>query len=383
MSLRLVFRKSRSKGKRETRAGTYYVEGTDPRGERVHESLKTGDRSVAKAEFAKFVGATTDERLHGPKGICNFADAVQVYLGPEDAPRKPSNSNEAYLNEMLPLIGTVKLSEMTQATLDKLAKDMRPACSPATLKRHVYTPFIATWNAAAENEPPLCDHKKWKSPFVPKRCGDCPDDGYVETLRDSIFLKRRAGRRNNVVVGSRKPERDKALLLFMTFTGSRSGAAQKLDLGHLHLDRGYAELFEKGNKVRQVKLTAETIEALRTQVAKLHEQHRAAHGCDAPPETLVFEVKTRWGIPQLVGRLQTRAKLPRWRPHAVGRHAAASRLLRNGRSTVEVRDGIGWDSVRMIDQYYGHLAQSHVDSMMEDQKLQPPASSQVKRDKSA
>jgi hypothetical protein len=83
-------------------------------------------------------------------------------------------------------------------------------------------------------------------------------------------------------------------------------------------------------------------------------------------------VKTRWGIPQLMRRLQDRAKLAHWKPHAIGRRAAASRLLNTGKSTIVVRDAIGWDSTRMIDEYYGHLAQSHVDEIMEDQKLQPP-----------
>jgi site-specific recombinase XerC len=93
----------------------------------------------------------------------------------------------------------------------------------------------------------------------------------------------------------------------MSCNGARSSAGQKFDLRNLHLDRGYAELRERGKKMRQVKLTPETIEALGAQVAKLHESHQRAHGCDAPPETLVFEVTTRWGISQLMKRLQKRA----------------------------------------------------------------------------
>lgn len=381
MSLRLEFRKSRSKGKRKTRQGTYYIEGTDHRGERVHKSLKTGDRSLAKAEFAKFIAASTEERIHGPKGVCNFADAVQVYLGPEDNPRKPGNSNEAYLNEMLPLIGEKKLCEFTQADLDKLAKNMRSGCSPATLKRHVYSPFIAAWNAAAENEPPLCDYKKWKSPKVPKKRGDCPDDGYIAVLTESIDYKRRAGRKNNVVVGSRKPERDKAVVLFITLTGARSGEAQKLKLRDLFLDRGFAILRHvKGGKARQVALTPELIEALRAQIEALYKRHQEAHGCDAPADALVFEVETRWGIPQIMRRTQKRAGLPRYRPHQVGRHAFATRLLNAGESTVTVRDAGGWESTRMIDEYYGHLAQSRTDGVVAGQRLQPLP---VKKDKSA
>jgi site-specific recombinase XerD len=77
-------------------------------------------------------------------------------------------------------------------------------------------------------------------------------------------------------------------------------------------------------------------------------------------------------------RLQKRARLPHCRPHQLGRHAAATRLLNNGNSTVAVGDAIGSDSTRMIDQYYGHLARSHVDEVVKNQTLQPPA---MKKDK--
>ncbi len=55
-----------------------------------------------------------------------------------------------------------------------------------------------------------------RHPRSRRTAGTVPDDGYILTLKELIDHKSRAGKRNNVVVGSRKPERDKALLLFMT-----------------------------------------------------------------------------------------------------------------------------------------------------------------------
>src|SRR5262249_42672105 len=121
---------------------------------------------------------------------------------------------------MLPLIGTKKLCELTQQDLDELAKAMRPTATNATKRRQVYTPFIAAYNAACENIPPLADYKRWKSPTVPKRRGHAPDDNYIGQLKASIDVRGRAGKRKNVVTGSRKPVRDKALLLFLTLTGA-------------------------------------------------------------------------------------------------------------------------------------------------------------------
>ena len=103
---------------------------------------------------------------------------------------------------MLDYIADKKLCEFTQADLGQLAGNMWPGCSPATLKRHVYSPFIAAWNVAGRNVPPLCDYKKWQSLQLQKKRGDCPDDGYIETLKELIDLKSRAGKRNNVVVGA-------------------------------------------------------------------------------------------------------------------------------------------------------------------------------------
>src|SRR5262245_9375531 len=79
MSLRLTYRKTRAKGRRKTGSGSYYIEGTDHTGQRVHLSLHTGDRDLAKREFAKHVAKSLEARAHGPKAVMNFADAYEVY----------------------------------------------------------------------------------------------------------------------------------------------------------------------------------------------------------------------------------------------------------------------------------------------------------------
>jgi len=263
---------------------------------------------------------------------------------------------------MLPFIGERKLCELTQADLDQLAKTMRPKDSVESRKRQVYTPFITAFKAAADRDPPLVDAKRWKSPKHEKRRANSPDDAYISKLVDVADIHERRGKRKNVVTGSRKPARDMALVLFVTFTGARSGEAQRLELRDLFLDRGYAMLRRtKNGEPRQVALTPELIEALRTQVAALG---------DAPVDTLVFECKTRWGIPQLVKRARKRAGLDDYRPHQVGRHAFATRLLNAGASTAAVKQAGGWKSEsRAFDEYYGHLAQEVTDRAVAGMKL--------------
>jgi integrase len=364
MSLRLELRKTRSKGRYKTRAGTYYIVGTDHTGERVNLSLKTGDRVLAKRLFAEQVAATTRARIEGPMGVANFADAYELYKA-----RQGENSNTLYLDEMLPLIGTKRLCELTQADLDALAETMRPTGSAATRKRHVYTPFCAAYNACVENEPPIAVPRRWRSPRVPKRTVDAPDDAYIAELIQSVRHHERRGKRSQVVTGSRNEARDIAAVLLITLTGCRTGEAAALQLRDVHLDAGrvlFRSTKGKDDNPRQVAMPAMLVEAMRAHIGQLNLGHREEHGSDAPGETLLFAFATRWGLPQMIGRVRRRAGLKHYRPHAIGRHAFATRLLHDGASLADVQKAGGWKKAQMVTDYYGHLSQEHVDKVVSE-----------------
>jgi hypothetical protein len=231
MSIWLVYRKTRSK--RAKKAGTYYIEGRY-KGLRIHESLGTSDRDRANDEYAKRLAALTEEADLGPKAVANFAAAVVAYHDELKRDGRETNSNVPWLDEILPLIGQRRLCELTQADLDELAKTMRPKGSVETRKRQVYTPFIAAYNAAADRDPPLADPKRWKAPKHKKRRADSPDDAYVSKLVAAADVheikptKTKKGKAGGTRTGSLNPIRDKAAILFITFTGARSGEAQRV-----------------------------------------------------------------------------------------------------------------------------------------------------------
>jgi integrase len=352
MSLRLVYRKSRAKGKRKTAPGAYYIEGTHHQGERVHLSLKTGNRDLAKREFARRVAETTTARTHGATAVMNFADAYELYKA-----RVGENSNTPYLDEMLPLIGTKKLAELTQADLDALAAEMRPGCSNATLKRYVYTPFCAAYNACVDNEPPLAVPRRWKSPRVEKCRADAPDDAYIAKLIAAVRHHERRGRRSQVVTGSRNEERDIAAVLFITLTGARTDEAQKLRLKDVDLDAGRALLRDRKNdEPLTVAMAPMLLDAMRAHIAK------NLTGADG--DTPVFGFATRWGLPQMVARVRRRAGLKHFRPHQIGRHAFARRFLGEGRTLKELQEAGGWGDIKAPSQYYSHLEQSRVQNLV-------------------
>ena len=369
MSLRLVFRKTRSKGKRKTGPGSFYIQGTDHTGRKVNDSLYTCDRDLAKRSFAERVAKTLEARISGPKAVMNFADACELYY------ERGENTNKQWLERICTCkwFATKKLIDMTQADLSQLAKELYPGCAPATLKRQVYTPFLAAYNACVENEPPLADLKKWKVPKIKKKTVDAPDDAYIAALIDAARHQSRVGR-FKAIKGSRNPERDVAAVLFITLTGCRSGEAQRVRLKDIDLDRGYALLRKtkgKDDKPRQVALAPALVEALRAYIATLG---------DAPGDQLLFKWESRFGLPQMVRRTQKRAGLPHYRPHQIGRHAFATRLLHEGASLLDVQKAGGWDSAQMVTDTYGHLSAEHVDKIVAKQKLRPNA---IKKDDAA
>jgi site-specific recombinase XerD len=104
---------------------------------------------------------------------------------------------------------------------------------------------------------------------------------------------------------------------------------------------------------------------------------------DVPGDTLLFPFKSRWGLAQMVRRARKRAGLPYYRPHAIGRHAFATRLLSGGASLLDVQKAGGWKSARMVSDVYAHLAKEHVDGIVGAQELRPPKTKKRKKEDDA
>lgn len=343
MSIKLKWRKSTSKAKGR-RAGTYYLEGTDHRGGRVFRSLKTGDRSLAEHEFVKEVSRLATLRKAGVSAVANFANAVAVYTT-----RKPTSSNLKFLRPMLGLIGAKRLADFTQADLDELAgKLIPPGRKPSYIKRAVYTPFISAWAAAADNDPPLCERRRWKSPEIPEReATEIPAEDHLEKLMAASSPALR--------------NRDAALILTLTYTGARSGEVQRLELRDIQLgsaDEIARVLYRRTKwKPRSVAMAPRLEEALRLHIADLR-----AKG--VPEETKLFGFSDPRAIAKRMRRLHAVAGLKYYRPHVMGRHTFATRLLLQGNSPIDVARAGGWANVRMIDSVYSHIPEARIDGIV-------------------
>lgn len=125
-------------------------------GERVRKRASSDNPRLAQEEAAALETELLRAEWHGPRrGTRPFAEAVTSYL--DTLPR--SNSTKARLNRILIAAGDVKLKDVNQQLVNRIARRMLvPDASPATLKRGVITPLRAILNHAYRQgwcDPPL------------------------------------------------------------------------------------------------------------------------------------------------------------------------------------------------------------------------------------
>lgn len=136
-------------------SGIYHLRGT-VQGQRVDQSTRTRSRSEAEAIKAKVAADLFKRAVYGERAVATFDDAVTSYIEADGSPD--------HLDAIMERIGHRKLSEINQAVVDKLAKEMKPDASASTRVRQIYTPILAVLNQAADAG--LCDPPRLRKPKV-------------------------------------------------------------------------------------------------------------------------------------------------------------------------------------------------------------------------
>jgi integrase len=95
---------------------------------------------------------------HGVPLPKTFGEACEAYLA--------SGGSDRFLGPLYKHFGKKLLKDIAQPELDAAARKIYPNVQRETLNRHAYTPFIAVWNFAAENE--WARPRKWRRPRRPK-----------------------------------------------------------------------------------------------------------------------------------------------------------------------------------------------------------------------
>lgn len=292
------------------------------RGVRVRESTGTDSRAHAEVILAKRQQEVLDGLVYGPDRVTILAEAVVSYI--------ESGRNEKYLRPIVDHFGAWRICDISQTEVTRLAQKMFPNRSPATINRHLYTPLVAVLNHAkrsgmVRSVPTLTRPKERQKPTVYAN-----DEWLVQFLAQSM------------------PKPLRAIVLFMSFTGSRVTEACNLEWSDIDWDTGRALLrTTKNGTSRQVALAELVLEELRGL---------------RKPSGRVFGYSSRYSVNQAIERVCKRSGLPYLSSHKVGRHAFAARLLKNGHSLKLVAEAGGWKSIQLASRTYGHLEHSQVDS---------------------
>lgn len=129
----------------------WWVRGT-VRGISIFESTKIADRDVAETIRIIRERDLLEESIFGKKVSVTFRQAADAYLKGGGSPRFLTKLNEA--------LGDKVLRKINQNDLDLAARRLYFKAAPATLNRQFYTPFIAVWNYAAEND--WAEIRRWR-----------------------------------------------------------------------------------------------------------------------------------------------------------------------------------------------------------------------------
>lgn len=152
-------------------------------------------------------------------GRGTFGEAIDIYLEAGGSPR-----NVAKLKDRL---GSVQVSDISQRMIDKEAKLMYPDCTPQSLNRMFYTPFIAVWNHCSTGQNPLLPVVKWSRP-----------KGWKKIVNVKAPVTHKAA----VEFINACPDHSAPVMFFMFWTGCRPIEAIKLKKKNVNLKAKWAVL---------------------------------------------------------------------------------------------------------------------------------------------
>lgn len=274
-------------------------------GHAYFQSLKTRNRTVAAKRFAEL----QNEIIKGAEAlednsVVNFAAAVKIYFGTSNPEELDPTGRVARIFDKF---AERRLSAITQADLDALARELHPKAGPMTLNREVYTPFVAVYNAAASADKVI--PRRWRRPKGAHKVKavNPPTDLDIRAL---VAAATRAAGRSEWARA-----RNKAAIYCYTLTGDRTGPIVKLVWKNISFASNTIYFAEtKNGEPRTVLMAPALREALDELAKKPH-----------APGDRVFGWATRAGPSRMIARARAAAGLGPMRPHDIGRHAFGRR----------------------------------------------------------
>lgn len=286
---------------------------------RIEDS--TGEESKAKAaRIADLMWNYYQEAAYKPKPkLVTFADAAITYT----ETKQPSKRDRQFLKKLVEHFGDTPISAIDQAAIAEACTALYPEAKASTLHRAVYAPVSVVLN--------LSGHKaSFEKPKIEKALVSIPNDAWFDKVLKAC---------TDVQL--------EVLLTVLTTTGRRPSEV----LGAIYNGDGTATIGrDKSGKTILIHIPYSCL------VCNLKKRGRFN-----PTEgERLFTYGSRQNVYKVLRPVCDKAGVKFFGLHAIGRHTAATRLLKAGYSTKFVAEALGWSSTRMVDLHYGHLSKSEV-----------------------
>ena len=287
--------------------------GPNGRRKRIRQSLHTKDKDTAARQIAEIEKKYWDGHFDGPAAILTFAQAARLY--------RNAGKSIRFLAPIEKYLGHTLVKDITEGTVQMMAKDLYPNCNGASLNRLALVPTKAVINHAAKHK--LCTSLRVERYEEDSKVREPATLEWVEKFMTG------AGPHLG------------AMALFMFLTGARVGEAVALQPADVDLPAATVKIRQtkvKGNPERISHLPIPLVVAL----ANLTPVNGRVFGYLKPAN-----LRTAWR-----GAVK-RAGIKHLSPHSC-RHGFATGLLRAGVDVVTVAWLGGWKSVEQVLKTYGH-----------------------------
>jgi len=360
MGFKVNFREHREKDGTRILYARYWEPYRNEKGQiatrRVERSTHTGKRVDARRYAEERYQKALEAAHKAPASQYahdTFAAAALAYMqhksgkvtpvdGLIPAARLKVRANKKYLAAIIEKIGLKKLTEINQALVGKLAEQIYPGRTAATINRQLYTPIIAVMNHAKH---PIQLERPEGYDSLPEL--DVPgDDWYPQVLRVANPYLR-------------------AFLITERMTGRRPDELLNRTRDHFNDEMGTLLFWDgKGEQFIMLQLPEPALIAIRA----LPDLREAKKGAIARGEKLTHSKRNflfgtnhastmRAWLKDACEEAGVRYHMPK----EAGRHAFVTKNLQEGKSLKWVQDSGRWKTLKIVAEKYSHLEKQEVD----------------------
>ena len=326
------------------RGGTYYADFVDKRRRRVQRSLRTDDRTVAKARLRDLELATTDSGTHATEVMSDALD----YFTETVCASKPAATRTSYeqkARHLSRLLGALKLDDLTRAHTEKyIAKRLAEGAHTHS----VHKELVVLRGALSSAEDRGAFHgviakvvPKFKAKYEPRTTYLTPEQ-FSRLLWNIVAPPHRGAKPATLARIERMRINRTLYCMLIAFASPRRGELEKLRWEHVDLARNTIRIPKGKTKGRVVPLHP----LLRPWLAALD------RGTGPMIEPWPNDKRE-------LARACVRAGVPRVTPNDL-RRSFATWLKQSDVDSAVVAAMMGHTSTAMVDRVYGRLDEGNL-----------------------